>query len=520
MSSASAPALMYFPLAQEFLSAGYAIRRSLWDGSVGGHELAWIKSDGWFDYYINAAGAHIVRSSVAGGAAGDVIGTDLDAGDWTCLTPGCSALDVTNGVPCACAGAAALDINQPYPAFNDISTPPAFDLQNPNAALGQMGCSPPSTGCACDPADPATTGGGSGGGSTGGGSGGGGGGGGGADLSGGGGGGSIGDTVARILSGGLGDDGEDGPGSPGSSPRTPRKAPATTLVVSQVGYNSWTFTVSLAADPNAQPGEVWTYKILGPTSQSDYGVIASGTLAPGDTTSPAALTWADVPTDGGPYKVQARCRLPLVGMESSDDQQLGVGPNHGTHEGDLDNTHIGSSYDLLVHVHGTGPFTYQWYNSFGDILSGQTTNVLSGTVVAALCGDHVTCTVLNAYGSLDVTPHIHLDPSDGLIVTVSPPGNVDITAAQYPTYNQAYAARVVGGVPPYAQTWALGLIPTVPPATDLGTSDSATVTHTDLDAQGGTPGPWPSTITLYYNVQDSAGSPNTGGMSINFVGIA
>lgn len=60
---------MHFPLARLYCEeGGYAIRLAEWDGSVGGHELAWLTFQSGLYRYTNASGTRIVRSTFQTGA--------------------------------------------------------------------------------------------------------------------------------------------------------------------------------------------------------------------------------------------------------------------------------------------------------------------------------------------------------------------------------------------------------------------------------------------------------------------
>lgn len=140
MATPSAPPLMHFPLAALYAQAGYAIRLASWDGSVGGHEVAWLFVRNALFYYANSSGARIAQGGVEGGAAGDVTAEDMAESTWTTLGVGC---DFSSA--CACGDALLLQGVPGFPQAIEASVEPVFSLSAPNASMGLYGCDlPPS----------------------------------------------------------------------------------------------------------------------------------------------------------------------------------------------------------------------------------------------------------------------------------------------------------------------------------------------------------------------------------------
>lgn len=137
--SNSAPPRMHFPLAMLYAQNGFAIRRATWDGSDGGHELAWLFFHGGLWLYVPAAtpvprvvrGTHTISAVVY---PGDVTADDLASWDWTTQLPECSAVD-----PCECATRALLSRVPSYPV-NRNTPVRGRDWLNPNAERGAGGC--------------------------------------------------------------------------------------------------------------------------------------------------------------------------------------------------------------------------------------------------------------------------------------------------------------------------------------------------------------------------------------------
>lgn len=131
------PKTMPLPAALRYAREGYAIRRVPWDGSAGGHDLAWIIYRGGLFFYLDAEGRWVVQND-------EVIREDFLAPDWTLLPPEC----VSNADVCAC-GPGALNA-LPYPDWEDEPDPiAAFDPANPNAVLGLANCQWRQGNCEC-----------------------------------------------------------------------------------------------------------------------------------------------------------------------------------------------------------------------------------------------------------------------------------------------------------------------------------------------------------------------------------
>lgn len=131
------PKTMPLPAAIRYAREGYAIRRVPWDGSVGGHELAWIIYRGGLFFYLDAEGRWVVQND-------EVIREDFLAPDWTLLPPEC----VSDADVCACGPGAVNAL--PYPDWEDEPDPiAAFDNLNPNSALGLVDCQWQTGPCDC-----------------------------------------------------------------------------------------------------------------------------------------------------------------------------------------------------------------------------------------------------------------------------------------------------------------------------------------------------------------------------------
>ena len=131
------PKTMPLSAALRYAREGYAIRRIPWDGSVDGHELAWIIYRGGLFFYLDAEGRWVVQND-------EVIREDFLAQDWTLLPPDC----VSDADVCACGPGAVNAL--PYPDWEDEPDPiAAFDNLNPNSALGLVNCQWQSGPCEC-----------------------------------------------------------------------------------------------------------------------------------------------------------------------------------------------------------------------------------------------------------------------------------------------------------------------------------------------------------------------------------
>ena len=141
-TESKAPSLMHFPLARLYCEeGGYAIRRAIWDGSQGGHELAWLIFSNGIYYYVTAPGSRIVRGTHISGVTtirGDVMGEDLLATDWTTLKVGC-----TQGSDCVCGDQIILQGVVGFPTSVTQSGTPAVNITDPNAAKGLAACELP-----------------------------------------------------------------------------------------------------------------------------------------------------------------------------------------------------------------------------------------------------------------------------------------------------------------------------------------------------------------------------------------
>lgn len=291
----TAPSQMSLPLALFYARQGYAIRRWAWGETGTGEAKALIFSRGSNLYFHkNADHCRVVWQPT------DLTEEDHRAHDWTLLPPGCAG-----GEPCTCAG----EGDPGWPFYDDESFCSLYPLDNPNAAMGLVGCNlpaPDGTLIPCEDCadDPATA---SGGGSTGGSGG---------SGSGGGSGTGSGGGALRGLPG-FGD------GSGGGSPRK-RSQPRHVEHCPPISFDSLAIDdASCIPDAETPEERTWTGNVI--VGQPADGqnrlywltvrfageIIKKQIVAPGDTV--AIDTGAVARVAGAQARLHAEIYLPIIG---------------------------------------------------------------------------------------------------------------------------------------------------------------------------------------------------------------